>query len=133
MENLQELQTKVETKIKTLHLVARENQRIIKRDKEKEIQQHLELFEKKIEEILEMKYKVQEMIIDRNAKEEAIDKWTAKHDEKLVKKEQPKADIEEAVKNWKRIKSIEEKKEEKQIFERRTREEKQIEEMRQEL
>ena len=72
MANLQELQTKVETKIKTLHLVARENQRIIKRDKEKEIQQHLELFEKKIEEILEMKYKVQEMIIDRNAKEEAI-------------------------------------------------------------
>ena len=80
-----------------------------------------------------MKYKVQEMVIDSNAKEEAIDKWTAKHDEKLEKKEQPKADIEEAVKNWKRRKSIEEKKEEKQIFERRIREEKQIEEMRQEL
>ena len=37
MTNLQELQTKVETKIKTLHLAARENQRIIKRDKEKEL------------------------------------------------------------------------------------------------
>ena len=35
MANLQELQTKVDTMIKTLHLVARENQRIIKRDKEK--------------------------------------------------------------------------------------------------
>ena len=80
-----------------------------------------------------MKYKVQEMMIDSNAKEEAIDKWTAKHDEKLKKKEEPKADIEEAVKNWKRRKSIKEKKEEKQIFERRIREEKQIEEMRQEL
>ena len=47
MANLQELQTKVETKIKTLHLATRENQRIIKRDKEKELQQHLQLFEKK--------------------------------------------------------------------------------------
>ena len=46
MANLQELQTKVETKIKTFHLAARENQRIIKRDKNKELQQHLKLFEK---------------------------------------------------------------------------------------
>ena len=52
MANLQELQTKVETKIKTLHLVARESQRLIKRDKEKEIQQHLELFEKKLKKFL---------------------------------------------------------------------------------
>ena len=48
MANLQELQTKVEPKIKPFHLAARENQRIIKRDKEKELQQHLQLFKKKI-------------------------------------------------------------------------------------
>ena len=46
MENLQELQTKVEIKIKTFHLAGRENQRIIKRDKNKELQQHLKLFKK---------------------------------------------------------------------------------------
>ena len=46
MENLQELQTKVEIKIKTFHLAGRKNQRIIKRDKNKELQQHLKLFKK---------------------------------------------------------------------------------------
>ena len=69
--NLPELQIKVETKIKTLHLAARENQRIIKRDKEKEVQQNLQLFEKRFEEIHEMKDKVQEMMIESNAKEES--------------------------------------------------------------
>ena len=99
MANLQQLQTKVETKIKTLHIAARENHPIIKRDKEKEIQQHLQLFEKRFEEIHEMEYKVQELMIESNAKEEAIDKWAAELDEKLEKIEQPMADIEEAIKN----------------------------------
>ena len=68
MANLQELQIKVVTKIKTLHLPARENHRIIKRDKKKELQQHLQLFEKRFEEIHEMKYKVPEMMIESNAR-----------------------------------------------------------------
>ena len=55
MANLQELQIKVETKIKTLHLDARENERIVNRDKGKELQQHLQLFEKRFEETHEMK------------------------------------------------------------------------------
>ena len=46
-----------------------------------------------------MEYKVQELMIDSNAKEEAIDKWAAELDEKLEKMEQPMADIEEAIKN----------------------------------
>ena len=80
-----------------------------------------------------MKYKIQETIIESNAKEEAIDKWTAKLDEKLQKMEQPMADIEETTKNWERRKSMEEKNQEKQRFERRIQEKKQIDEMRQEL
>ena len=129
-ESTRTIQIKVETKIKTLHLAARENQCIIKRD--------LQLFtaikkKKKIEEIHEIKYKVQEMMIKSNTKEEAIDKWTAKLDEKLEKMEQPMADIEEAIKYWQRKKSIEQKTQEEQRFEGRIWEEKQIEEMRQEL
>ena len=82
-----------------------------------------------------MKYKVQEMMIESSAKKEAIDKWTAELDEKLEKLEQPMADIKEAIKNWERRKSIEEKNKNKKIqkLERRIREGKQIEEMRQEL
>ena len=57
-----------------------------------------------------MKCKVQEMMIESNANEEAIDKWTAEPDEKLEKLEQPMADIEKVIKNWDRRKSIEEKK-----------------------
>ena len=80
-----------------------------------------------------MKYKVQEMMSESNANEEAIAKWTAEPNEKLEKLEEPMADIEKVIKNWDRRKSIEEKKQEKQRFERRIGEEKQTEEMRQEL
>ena len=53
-----------------------------------------------------MKYKVQEMMIENNAKEEAINKWKAELDEKLEKMEQPMTDIEEAIKNCERRESI---------------------------
>ena len=66
-----------------MNLVARENQRIIKRDK-KELEQQ---FEKRFEEIHETKYKMQKIIIENNAIEKAIDKWTAELDKKLEKME----------------------------------------------
>ena len=133
MANLEELQAKLETKIKTLNLDVRENQHIINKDKEEELQKHLQLFEKRFEEIHEMKSKVQEMMIENNANEETIDRWIAKLDEKLEKMEQSIADKEESIKNWERRKSIEEKKQEEQRLERMIREEQQTEEMRQEL
>ena len=40
------------------------------------------------------------MIIENNANEENVDKWTPKQDEKLDKIEQPMVDIEETIKNW---------------------------------
>ena len=83
----------------------------------------MQLFEKRFEEIHEMKYKVQEMMIESNAKEGAIDKWTAELDEKKKKMEQPMADMEEAIKNWERRKLIKEKNQEEQRFERGIREE----------
>ena len=66
-----------------------------------------------------MKYKVQEMMIESNTNEEAIEKWTAELDEKLEKMEQPMADIEEVIKNWERRKSIKEKNQGEQRFEKR--------------
>ena len=111
----------------------RENHHIINKDKEEELQKHLQLFEKRFEEIHEMKSKVQEMMIENNANEETIDRWIAKLDEKLEKMEQSIADKEESIKNWERRKSIEEKKQEEQRLERIIREEQQTEEMRQEL
>ena len=130
MANLEELQAKLETKIKALNLDVRENHHIINKDKEEELQKHLQLFEKRFEEIHEMKSKVQEMMIENNANEETIDRWIAKLDEKLEKMEQSIADKEESIKNWERRKSIEEKNQEEQRLERRIREEQQIEEMR---
>ena len=76
---------------------------------------------KRFEEIQETKYKVQEMMIKSNAKEEAINKWTAEIDEKLDKMEQPMADTEEAIKNWESRKSIEEKNQEEQRFKKKNR------------
>lgn len=75
MPNLQELQSKVEAKIKTLNLSAIDNQHIIKRDKQKKLQQHLKIFDKRFEEI-HKKYKLKEMMIESNADEKTIDKWT---------------------------------------------------------
>ena len=73
------------------------------------------------------------MMVKSNTKEEAIDKQPAKLDEKLHKMEKQMADMEEAIKNWERRKSIDENNQEEQRFERRIRGEKQIEEMRQGL
>ena len=51
-----------------------------------------------------MKYKVQEMMIESNANEVAIDKYAQPKFETLEKMEQPKADIEKAIKNWEKEK-----------------------------
>ena len=56
-------------------------------------------------------------MMESKTREEAFDKWTAELDEKSEKIEQPMAGIEEAIKNWERRKSIEEKNQEKQRFE----------------
>ena len=56
-----------------------------------------------------MHYKVQEMMFESNANEEATDKWAVELDEKLEKMEQPMADLEDAIKGEINMKSIEEK------------------------
>ena len=59
------------------------------------------------------------MMIENNANEESIDKWTAKTDEKVQKIEQPIPDIEEAMKNSDRRKSIGKKNQGERRFEKR--------------
>ena len=51
MTSIQELKKKVEIKIKTLDLAVRENERILQRNKEKELQKHLLISENRQEEI----------------------------------------------------------------------------------
>ena len=48
-------------------------------------------------------------MIESNANEGAFDKLTTELDEKLEKMQQPIPDIEKAIENWERRKSIEEK------------------------
>ena len=56
MASIQKLKKKIEIKIKTLDETVVENERILQRNKEKELLKHLLIYEKRQEEIYDLKY-----------------------------------------------------------------------------
>ena len=63
MGDLGETLKKVNTKLKFLKLAENDDDRILGRNDEQEMKKYLQKFEEKIEEIRELKYKVQEQMI----------------------------------------------------------------------
>ena len=55
MTSIQELKKKVEIKIKSFDLAVRENERILQRNKEKELQKHQLIYEKRQEKNIRFK------------------------------------------------------------------------------
>ena len=60
MGDLEETLKKVNTKLKFLKLAENDNDIILGRNDKQDMKKHLQKFEEKIEEIRELKYKVQE-------------------------------------------------------------------------
>ena len=92
--------------------------------------------EKRQEEIYNLKYQIQELMISEESTADEIEEWLDQLKESVRRFEEPMAVIQYAINQWKekgKIENREEEEEEESKFARRMEEEKKIEEMRQEL
>ena len=92
--------------------------------------------EKRQEEIYNLKYQIQELMISEESTADEIEEWLDQLKESVRRFEEPMAVIQDAINQWKekgKIENREEEEEEESKFARRMEEEKKIEEMRQEL
>ena len=74
------------TKLKFLKLAENDNSRILGRNDEQEMKKHLQKLQEKIEESQELKYKVQEQVIESEKSEEEVTQWSADLDEGIAKR-----------------------------------------------
>ena len=86
MEDLKETLKKVNTKLKFLKVAENDDNRILGRNNEQEMKKHLQKLQEKIEEIWELKYKVQEQMIESEKSEEEVTQWSADLDEGIAKR-----------------------------------------------
>ena len=133
MASIQELKKNVEIKIKTLDLVVRENERILQRNKEKELQKHLLIYENRQEEIYDLKYQIQKPMISEESTMDEFEELPDQLEESVRRSEEPMTIIQDSINQWKEKNAIESRKEEESKFARKIEKEKKIEEMRQEL
>ena len=86
MGDLKETLKKLNTKLKFLKLAENDNSRILGRNDEQEMKKHLQKLQEKIEESQELKYKVQEQMIESEKSEEEVTQWSADLDEGIAKR-----------------------------------------------
>ena len=83
--DLEETLKKVNTKLKFLKLAENDNDIILGRNDEQDMKKHLQKFEEKIEEIRELKYKVQEQMIENEKSEEEVTQRSTDLEEGIAK------------------------------------------------
>ena len=113
MASIQELKKKVEIKIKSLDLAVRESKRILQRYKEKELPKHLLIYEKRQEEIYDLKYQIQELMISEESTAGEIEDWSGQLEENVRRFEEPMTIMQDGINQWKEKKTIKNWKEEK--------------------
>ena len=101
MARIQELKKKVEIKIKTLDLAVRKNERILQQNKEKELQKHLLIYEKRKEEIYDLKYQIQELMVREKSTAGEIEKRSDQLEERVRRFEQLLTITQDAINQWK--------------------------------
>ena len=116
MTELENTLKKINNKLQMLIITNNEYHRLIQRNKLKELEKNLQSFEERLEEIHDLKSKVQELKLENEESMEEIQNWTDKHDEVIV---QYDASIEELQNRIKELKerSTEERKAEEEYNE----------------
>ena len=103
MATFEELERKIAIKFKTLDLAVSENARIISRDKVNELIKQKNLFEKRLDEINELKVAVEEIMLEAEKSLEEVENWVKLHNEEVAKYDAPMEEIETALNNIKRV------------------------------
>ena len=71
---------KTSTKLQMLKLARNECHRFLQRNKTKELEMHLKKFEECLEELSNLKSKVQELMLEKNESIEHIEEWSSKYE-----------------------------------------------------
>ena len=83
------LRKKIETKCKMLGIKEGESIRTIERGKIKELERHANETETQVEEIQDLKGKVQQLMLEGDKETDEINEWTSKIEVELEKQKQP--------------------------------------------
>ena len=133
-EILNETRNLINTQMEMLEIAERETERLLKRNKLNELQNHLANIEKRLDVLQDLKYKVQELMISESEESKAIDEFTTKIEEDMARFDGVVSELEKSVK---RLNDGEQAKtrskvdqEQEENFRRRYEEEMQLEEMR---
>ena len=123
--------------MKMLELAERESERLLKRNKLNELQKNLANIEKRLDILQDLKYKVQELMINEREDSKAIDEFTAKIEGGMARFDAVVSELEKSVKQLNdgeqaKIRSKVDQ-EQEENFRRRCEEEMRLEEMRMEM
>ena len=123
--------------MKMLELAERESERLLKRNKLNELQKNLANIEKRLDILQDLKYKVQELMINEREDSKAIDEFTAKIEGGMARFDAVVSELEKSVKQLNdgeqaKIRSKVDQ-EQEENFRRRYEEEMRLEEMRMEM
>ena len=81
---IEEIKTKITTEFKVRERSERDGiKEKLARNKDSEVQKHASFIKKRLDTIWDMKYEIQEMIIDSNVEDEIVDKWVNITNEKF--------------------------------------------------
>ena len=81
---IEEIKSKITTEFKVRERSERDGiKEKLARNKDSEVQKHASFIKKWLDTIWDMKYEIQEMIIDSNVEDEIVDKWVNITNEKF--------------------------------------------------
>ena len=80
---------KTSTKLQMLKIARNECHRLVQRNKIKELRACLKTFEERLEELNNLKSKVQELILENDESIEHIEEWPSKHEFEVQENDAP--------------------------------------------
>ena len=118
-EQTERLTKKIETKFKKLDIKEKESTRIIERGKTKELERCANETETRVEEIQDLKGKVQELMLESDKEIEEVNEWTYKIEGELEKHGQPLKNLQKLLKVLQTADKLEKIREKESIEEQR--------------
>ena len=97
-EILNETRKLINAQMEMLELAERETERLLKRNKLNELQKHLANIEKRFDVLQDLKCKVQELMISESEESKAIDEFTTKIEEDMMRFDGVVSELEKSVK-----------------------------------
>ena len=119
MATIQDVQKKIETKFKTLKLLAEDTPRIFERNKESELIKQKQLYEKRLDETNDLKMKILEVMIENENTEEEIEQRMENHRAAVAIYDAPIEEIGNRIAMLKREKEADDAEQEEKRIQRR--------------